>query len=73
MEPSVSGQGGHLALFRAACVLVHKFELSDDVALELLRMFNGRCSPPWALRDLVHKIREARMKARGYAQCEVLA
>lgn len=59
VEPSISGQNGHDAAFRAACKLVIGFALSEADALRHLREWNQRCSPPWEERDLARKIREA--------------
>ncbi len=63
VEPSISGQNGHDAAFRAACKLVIGFCLSEAEALPHMREWNQRCSPPWEDRDLERKLREA-MKAR---------
>ena len=59
MPPAVSGSRGHDATFAAASVLVHGFSLSQVEALEVLREFNQRCSPPWSERELIHKVRTA--------------
>jgi hypothetical protein len=60
LEPSISGQGGHLALWRAAQVLVRRFCLPRAQALYLLTAeFNPRCQPPWSERELEHKVRQA--------------
>lgn len=71
MPPAISGEGGHYAAMRAAVALVRGFDLSPDVALDLLaRDFNPRCDPPWSLADLAHKIssavRASRVGAPGY-------
>jgi Bifunctional DNA primase/polymerase, N-terminal len=60
MPAAVSGQGGHLATFRAAIVLVRGFALDPTIALDLLaREYNPRCRPPWRLHDLAHKVASA--------------
>ena len=59
MPPAVSGSRGHDATFAAASVLVHGFSLSQGEALEVLREYNQRCSPPWSERELIHKVRTA--------------
>jgi hypothetical protein len=60
MDPALSGSGGHTATFRAATALVVGFALPPDAALDLLATeFNPRCSPPWSLRELRHKITNA--------------
>lgn len=60
MEASVSGSGGHNALFAAACALAKGFDLPEDLALRLLAEdFNPRCAPPWSERELRHKVKQA--------------
>lgn len=70
MEPSVSGQNGHNALFNAVRALVHGFGLSPSEARPFLDEFNARCSPPWSERELEHKLRSVdglqSKWARGY-------
>lgn len=68
MEVSVSGQDGHGKAFKAACVLVLGFELSQDDALQLLREWNQGCQPPWSERELLHKVESAGQQngERGY-------
>jgi len=56
---AVSGQGGHNQTFAVACALVHGFALSESDALAILTEYNGRCSPPWTERELVHKLQSA--------------
>lgn len=60
MDPSISGSGGHMALWKAAKALVIGFALEPEEALDLLRAeFNPRCKPPWPLNALRHKIDDA--------------
>ena len=59
IDPAVSGQHGHDATYRAACVLVVDFDLSIDDARPLLQEFNARCQPPWDEDDLEHKLLSA--------------
>jgi hypothetical protein len=59
MPEGVAGQGGHLATFRAAVVLVRGFDLGAADALDLLSEYNQRCAPPWSERELAHKIKQA--------------
>lgn len=71
LPPAVAGQRGHDATFRAACALVHRFGLPEEIALGLLLSdYNPRCSPPWTLAELAHKVRDALAapsdKSRGY-------
>lgn len=69
MEPSVSGQGGHNAAFKAACALVLGFDMTTDQAYNLLASeFNPRCQPPWSEKELRHKVESANVQPgqRGY-------
>jgi hypothetical protein len=60
MPSSVSGQGGHQALWRAAIALVRGFQLDLNDAFVLLKFeFSPRCEPPWSDRELWHKCRHA--------------
>lgn len=63
MPESISGNGGHNALYAAATALVHGFELSVETALYLLtKEFNPRCQPPWSEKELRHKVEDAAAK-----------
>lgn len=68
LPPAISGQNGHGATFRAACVLVLGFGLGEADALGLLREYNEVCEPRWTERELVHKIESAAKQPgqRGY-------
>jgi hypothetical protein len=60
MPESVSGDGGHLALWRATLALVRGFGLTDAQVMDLLASeFNPRCRPPWSERELRHKVKQA--------------
>lgn len=66
-----SGSGGHNATFRAACVLIHGFDLAEGDALALLAEWNvTHCEPQWSHQELEHKVRTAATaasdKPRGY-------
>ena len=51
---------GDANAFRVACVLVQKFDLPPDVALEEMRIWNQSCAvPPWPEKRLEYKISEA--------------
>jgi hypothetical protein len=63
VPPAVSGQGGHDATFRAACVLVIGFGLSEDDAWPLFMEWNATCAPAWSEKDLRRKLAQA-WKAR---------
>lgn len=65
MNPSVSGSGGHNACYRAACKMVHGFDLSIDAAYQLMAtVYNPRCQPPWTDKELRRKCEQAD-KAEG--------
>jgi len=70
MDPAISGQGGHLALWKAALAMVRGFDLSEsDARALLLEDYNPRCSPPWSESDITHKVADAQADAelpRGY-------
>src|SRR5262249_32680871 len=60
MDASISGAGGHDALWRAAATLVRRFALPPSAALDLLgRCYNPRCKPPWSAKELQHKVTDA--------------
>jgi hypothetical protein len=64
MEPSISGSGGHDALWAAAQAMVRGFRLSEGEALELLAGdFNHRCQPEWSEKELIHKVASAAGKS----------
>jgi hypothetical protein len=65
LDPAVSGQKGHNTTLRAASALVNGFRLGAAEALALLRGWNRGCQPPWAERDLVRKIEQAKAKGCG--------
>lgn len=59
-EPSVQGQNGSSACLKAAMFMCQGFDLTDDEALYLLTTeYNPRCQPPWSLRELTRKVKEA--------------
>lgn len=56
---SIAGQKGDDALYNAACVLYHGFDLREG-ALDLLRHYNAvKCSPAWPEHRLAYKLRQA--------------
>jgi hypothetical protein len=74
--PAVAGDFGHTQTFRVAIALVRGFDLSPQVALQFLQRYNQRCSPPWTVKELSHKLSQADhlkpregdppLKPRGY-------
>lgn len=74
MDPSVSGSGGHTALFNVVRVLLHGFDFTPAEALPFIQEFNLRCSPAWSEGEIAHKLRsvngiESRF-GRGYLRNE---
>ena len=65
LPPAVSGQGGHDATFRAACLLAIGFGLDREQSLALLQEWNERCQPPWSDHELEHKVDDA-LRAPGW-------
>jgi hypothetical protein len=62
-EPCVSGKGGHNQLWKVTCYLLHGFHLDKATALAMLQAeYNPRCEPPWSVKELEHKIEQAREK-----------
>lgn len=60
MPGGVCGEHGSIPCFRAACVLIHGFGLSQDDAFALLRAeYSPRCTPPWSEKELRHKVEDA--------------
>ena len=57
--PSISGNGGHNAAFRVACVLVNGFDLPITTAKQLFQEYNQRCQPQWNDNEIDHKLNEA--------------
>ena len=70
MAPSVSGSGGHDALWNAVAAMVVGFDLDTSTARALItRDFNPRCSPPWNERAIEHKLADVAARCtreRGY-------
>lgn len=62
MPPAVSGSGGHDTTFTAACAVV-RFGLEEADQWTLLTEYNATCQPPWAEKDLRHKLADAQRKA----------
>ena len=63
LPPSISGQNGHKALYRAAMVCLDGFGLPKEIALDLLADYNHRpdCDPETE-EQLTHKIESAGAK-----------
>jgi hypothetical protein len=74
MPGSVSGQGGHVAAMKVARAIVTGFGLDEGAALDVMRHWNAKCSPPWSEKELAHKVREAATKPdpQGHAPGHML-
>lgn len=60
LPPSIAGQGGDMALWRACTALVRGFRLRPSEAHRLIsREFNPRCRPPWDEHRLITKLSAA--------------
>jgi hypothetical protein len=59
MPAAVSGQHGHDATYKVACILTHGFGLSTDEARPYLHAYNALCQPPWTEKELEHKLADA--------------
>jgi hypothetical protein len=70
IPPAISRLGGHDQTFKVACRLVNGFALSPEQAIHWLRVYNGKCDPPWSEADLLHKVESAfaanHRRPRGY-------
>jgi hypothetical protein len=60
MPRSIAGQGGGIAAFKVAAVLVVDFDLADEIALPIFGQWNQDCEPPWKENDLRRKLASAR-------------
>jgi len=57
MPASISGSGGHDALFNVVRALLHGFGFVPHEARPLVEEFNRRCDPPWSEGEIGHKLR----------------
>jgi predicted P-loop ATPase len=63
VDPAISGDYGHDALYRAACILVVDFDLDTETAYSLLASdYNPKCVPPWSEKEIRHKVADAAKK-----------
>ena len=66
LPPSVSGQGGHKTLYKAAMVLVDGFGFDHDTAMPLFLEYNERpAGDPENEHQLEHKLADALTKVEG--------
>jgi hypothetical protein len=56
---AISGQRGHDATFRVACILIHMFGLNYEEAMDLMYEYSERCEPEWSNDELIHKVEDA--------------
>ncbi len=71
LEPAITGQHGHDALFKTSCILVWGFGLNPEEAWPFALEYNARCMPPWSEPDLRRKLMQAvrhpsHQKPRGH-------
>jgi archaellum biogenesis ATPase FlaH len=68
VPPAISGSSGHNNTFKVACALVLGFDLKPEQALPVMQEWNALCQPPWAEKDLRHKLDGANRQGgpRGY-------
>jgi hypothetical protein len=64
MPPAIEGQGGSLACWNVAQVLVKGFDLPRAKASAILDEYNQRCVPPWSRRELDHKLDSAATRSK---------
>lgn len=62
---AVQGAGGDTHTYVLACRLVRGFNLGDEEALDILRVWNQGCTPSWSDAELAAKIRHARAYGTG--------
>ena len=58
MTPAVSGQGGHISLYKVAVAIRYGFDLTEEEAWPILLEYNKRCIPLWSESELKHKLAE---------------
>jgi len=56
---AVSGQHGHNHTFRAACTLRDAGLTPEEALCELIEWNTTNASPPWTVRELLHKVQSA--------------
>jgi P4 family phage/plasmid primase-like protien len=69
MPPSISGQGGHDALFKVCLEAVRGFGLTVEQAEEVIQRYYNvpeRCQPVWSRVELLHKLHD--VEAVAYAE-----
>ena len=73
MRDAISGSGGHVATFAAACVCF-RFGLSMNAALEVLGRFNAEKTggEPWTDAELAHKLHDALAEVQGAGEFGVM-
>ena len=64
MPPSISGNGGHKALYDVTLTTLVGFAVPEADAWPILHAFNSRCQPPWSQTELEHKVRDVATKSR---------
>ena len=60
LPPAIQGDDGSGDAFKAALKVITRFALTEDEAVTLLwEHYNQRCSPPWTMAELKHKVADA--------------
>lgn len=62
---AIEGENGDQRTFSVACLLKNDFALSTAEALEILKVYNLKCSPPWNDDELLEKLSNAEKYAKG--------
>jgi len=56
---AICGQGGHNATFRAACKLRDSGLSEAEALVALIEWNRSNAQPPWTVRELLHKVKDA--------------
>jgi hypothetical protein len=59
---AISGSGGHNATFRAACCLRDAGFSEAEALAEMVEWNQTNAEPPWTVKELLHKVRDAYAK-----------
>jgi hypothetical protein len=70
ITPAVAGDYGHTQTFNAVAHVMFGFDLDIETTYDLIASeYNPRCDPPWAEKDLRHKVESCAKdckRSRGY-------
>ncbi len=62
---AISGQNGHNATYRAACILRDVGLSPEETLAELIDWNETNCEPKWSVRELLHKTQSAFARISG--------